>query len=252
MTTLVDCLPALRVADLRVQFPDGTVAVDGVSFDVAPGEVVSLVGPSGCGKSTLLRVAAGLERATSGEVALRTPGRLSMVPQDPTLLPWRTVRRNVDLLMELQGLERSERDRRTDEVLELVGLADAAGKRPRELSGGMRMRVSLARAMALEPDVVLLDEPFAAVDEMTRERLGEQLLRMLTRRGAAGVFVTHSVSEAVFLSHRVLVLGTRPGRVVHEVAVPLEHPRTATVRSSPAFARLAAEVRVALDLTVPA
>jgi len=243
--------PALSFADVSLVFPDGTAALDRITFQVEPAEVVSLVGPSGCGKSTLLRVAAGLTRPTGGAVLQGSSNGLAMVPQDPTLLPWRSVRRNIELLLELRGENRTQRAARVEEVLELVGLRSFAGHRPRELSGGMRMRVSVARALALQPDVVLLDEPFAAVDEMTRERLCEELLRLFAHRHTAGVFVTHSIAEAVFVSDRVLVLSARPGRIVQDIPVPLAHPRADDVRSSARFAEIAAQVRDALRQAVP-
>ena len=233
--------PLLALAGVGKRFADGTAALAGVDLAVAPGELVSVVGPSGCGKSTLLRIAAGLEAATEGTVRVRAE-RIGYVFQDPTLLPWRTVQGNVELLAELHGLPRAERRRLASEALRLVGLEGFAQHRPRALSGGMRMRVSLARSLTLEPELFLLDEPFGALDEITRQRLGDELLRLHAARGFAALLVTHSVSEAVFLSAKVVVLSGRPGRVLGEVAVPLAYPRPPKLRFSSDLARLAGQV----------
>jgi NitT/TauT family transport system ATP-binding protein len=178
--------PALRFDAVDKTFKDGTVALAGAQFAVAPGEFVSVVGPSGCGKSTLLRVASGLDTATGGTVHVRSTG-LAYVFQDPTLLPWRSVRHNVELLGELHGIAKPERRRRATEAIELVGLSGFEKHLPHELSGGMRMRTSLARSLTLEPDVFLFDEPFGALDEITRERLNDELLQLFTARGFAEV-----------------------------------------------------------------
>ena len=211
---------------------------------MAAGEFVSIVGPSGCGKSTLLRLASGLIAPTSGSIT-RT-GTVQFVFQDSTLLPWRSVRRNVSLNLELQKVVRAEIDERTDSALALVGLLDSAEKLPRQLSGGMKMRTSLARSLVCEPDMYLFDEPFAALDEFSRERLNVELRTMLSTRNAASLFVTHSIAEAVFLSHRVLVMSPRPGTIVREFAIPFGHDRQQDLRYSPEFARLSGEIAQSL------
>jgi NitT/TauT family transport system ATP-binding protein len=232
----------LTVSDVDHTYPDGTAALDGVSLRVAPGEFVSVVGPSGCGKSTLLRLAAGLLTPSAGTVE-RGAGSLGYVFQDPTLLPWRTVRRNVELAAELHRLPRAERRSRAESALDRVGLAGFAGARPGTLSGGMRMRVSLARALALRPDLFLFDEPFGALDEITRSRLGADLEGLFRADGFGALFITHSVVEAVTLSDRVLVMSARPGRLLAEVEIPLERPRA---RFGPEFGALAEKVSTAL------
>jgi NitT/TauT family transport system ATP-binding protein len=231
----------LEMADVERVFADGTAAVRDLDLRVRRGEFVSVVGPSGCGKSTLLRLIAGLEPATAGAVTV-APGRLGYVFQDPTLLPWRTVTRNVELLAELEGIPRAVRRRRVEQVLDLVGLTGFARARPAALSGGMRMRASLARSLVLEPELFLLDEPFGALDELTRERLNDELVALFTAGAFTALFVTHSIAEAVFLSSRVVVMSARPGRVVGEVAVPFPYPRPAHLRFTPEFGRLAGRV----------
>jgi NitT/TauT family transport system ATP-binding protein len=237
--------PVLRFDRVSKRFPDGTVALAGVDLSVAPGEFVSVVGPSGCGKSTLLRIASGLTPASDGEVAVHTD-KLGYVFQDPTLLPWRTVQANVELLAELDGLPKQERRRRADEAIRLVGLGDFARHRPRTLSGGMRMRVSLARSLTLQPGLFLFDEPFGALDEITRERLNDELLQLFLSQGFTALFVTHSVTEAVFVSTRVVVMSGRPGRVIGDFPVPFEYPRPPGLRFGEEFAHLAGEVSACL------
>jgi NitT/TauT family transport system ATP-binding protein len=231
----------LELRAVSKQFQNGTIAIAGVDLAVAPGELVSVVGPSGCGKSTILRIASGLTRPSAGIVSVATD-RIGHVFQDPTLLPWRTVQANVELLAELRGLPRAQRRRRADEAIDLVGLADFRGHRPRTLSGGMRMRVSLARSLTLAPELFLFDEPFGPLDEITRQRLGDELQLLYLAQKFAGVFVTHSVTEAVFLGDRVLVLSKRPGRIVADIPVSFDYPRPSAVRYSAEFARLAEEV----------
>jgi NitT/TauT family transport system ATP-binding protein len=226
-------------------FKDGTVAVEEFSTAVGPGEFVAIVGPSGCGKSTLLRIASGLTAASSGSVRVDQDS-LGYVFQDPTLLPWRTTLRNIELFAELHDMPKEERRRRAAEAIVLTGLEGFEAHRPRALSGGMRMRVSLARSLALQPSVFLFDEPFGALDEITRERLNGELLRIFEQQRFAGLLVTHSVSEAVYLSDRVLVMSPRPGRVVAEVAVPLERPRRDSLHFDPEFVRLTRTVSDAL------
>ena len=222
-------------------FPDGTQALDDVDLTVDSGEFVSVVGPSGCGKSTLLRLASGLDSPTSGQVDVASK-RVGFVFQDPTLLPWRTVRRNVELLAELEHLPKAQRRARVTEAIGLVGLTGFEKHRPRSLSGGMRMRTSLARSLVLQPDVFLFDEPFGALDEMTRERLNDELLALFADRGFAALFITHSVAEAVYLSTRVVVMSTRPGHILGDVSVPFGYPRQPDLRYSEEFAKVAGEV----------
>jgi NitT/TauT family transport system ATP-binding protein len=208
---------------------------------VDSGEFVSVVGPSGCGKSTLLRLASGLDSPTSGQVDVASK-RVGFVFQDPTLLPWRTVRRNVELLAELEHLPKAQRRARVTEAIGLVGLTGFEKHRPRSLSGGMRMRTSLARSLVLQPDVFLFDEPFGALDEMTRERLNDELLALFADRGFAALFITHSVAEAVYLSTRVVVMSTRPGHILGDVSVPFGYPRQPDLRYTEEFAKVAGEV----------
>ncbi|WP_246023965.1 ABC transporter ATP-binding protein [Nocardia yunnanensis] len=223
----------------------GVVALDGIELHVHRGEFVAVVGPSGCGKSTLLRLAAGLERPTSGSVAVHTDS-VGFIFQDATLLPWRKVLRNVELCAELRGTGRAERRTRATRALDAVGLADFAGKLPGQLSGGMRMRVSLARALALEPELMLLDEPFGALDEITRLGMQEELLRLYRDNAFTALFITHSVSEAVFLASRVVVMSARPGRIHEVIDIDLPYPRTRDLRYDPAFTDLAARVSASL------
>jgi NitT/TauT family transport system ATP-binding protein len=237
--------PALRLSGVGKVYADGTPALADVDLRVGAGEIVSVVGPSGCGKSTLLRLVAGLADASAGDVAVQRD-RLGFVFQDPTLLPWRTVRGNVELAGRLSGLDRRAARTRADEALALTGLDGFAGHLPRRLSGGMRMRVALARELATSPELFLLDEPFGALDELTRQRLDDELLRLHAERGFAALFVTHNVAEAVYLSDRVLVLSARPGRVVADVRVDLGRPRDRELRFDPAFVALTHEVTARL------
>jgi NitT/TauT family transport system ATP-binding protein len=225
-------------------YPDGTHALTNTSVSVAAGEFVSIVGPSGCGKSTLLRLASGLIPPTSGNTA--RAGTVQFVFQDSTLLPWRSVRRNISLNLELQKIEKTEVADRTNSALALVGLLDSAEKLPRQLSGGMKMRTSLARSLVCDPDMYLFDEPFAALDEFSRERLNIELRTILSTRNAASLFVTHSIAEAVFLSHRVLLMSPRPGTIVQEFAIPFGPDRQQDLRYSPEFARLSGEIAQSL------
>ena len=225
-------------------YPDGTQALLDTSVSVAAGEFVSIVGPSGCGKSTLLRMASGLIAQTSG--TLNRTGTVQFVFQDSTLLPWRTVRKNVALNLELQKVNQQIIDERTTAVLELVGLLDSAEKLPRQLSGGMKMRTSLARSLVCEPELYLFDEPFAALDEFSRERLNIELRTMLSTRNAGSIFVTHSIAEAVFLSHRVLVMSPRPGTIVKEFNIPFGQDRDQDLRYSSEFAHVSGEIAQSL------
>ena len=237
--SLVD--EALRFDHVSMVFPDGTHAVDDVSLSVKPGEFVTIVGPSGCGKSTLLRIASGLETNTSGTLFVLRKS-LGYVFQDATLLPWRTVGKNIELLAELQGIDKASRSRLVAATIDLVGLKGFEDKYPKQLSGGMRMRASLARSLVLEPKVFLFDEPFGALDEITRERLNGELLRLFQLEGFAALFITHSITEAVYLSTRVAVMSSRPGRILAEYDVPFPYPRTHDLRYEPAFAELSGEI----------
>lgn len=222
-------------------FPDGTHAVDGVTFDVHSGEFVTIVGPSGCGKSTLLRIASGLTDNTAGEVTVDREG-VGYVFQDATLLPWRTVQRNVELLAELGGVDRATRAERANANIDLVGLGGFADKYPKQLSGGMKMRASLARSLVLEPDVFLFDEPFGALDEITRERLNDELLSLFTQKRFGALFITHSIAEAVFLSTKVLVMSARPGQIVASFDIPFDYPRDPDIRFDAAFGDLSGQI----------
>jgi NitT/TauT family transport system ATP-binding protein len=226
-------------------FPDGTEAVRDVSFTLRRGEFLSVVGPSGCGKSTLLRMASGLGPHTSGEVECRIKN-IGYVFQDATLLPWRSVRRNVELLAELEGAPKEERLRIAAEAIRLVGLDGFENHYPKALSGGMRMRTSVARALTTKPPLFLLDEPFGALDEITRGTLNEELMRLFVSEQFAAIFITHSISEAVFLSSRLLVMSPRPGRIIAEFEIPFPYPRSPELRFDPAFGRLSSEVSHAL------
>jgi NitT/TauT family transport system ATP-binding protein len=242
--------------DVTKRFGSGPPVLDRINLSVARGEFVALIGPSGCGKSTLLRLIAGLTEISGGVLRLSNgddesgrPGsapELGFVFQDATLLPWLKVADNIELPQRLRGIPKATREARVQQALELVRLPDKAGAYPRELSGGQKMRVSLARALAREPSLLLLDEPFAALDEMTREHLNEELLAIRERSAWTAFFVTHSVAEAVFLSNRVVVLAANPGRVHAEIAVPLPYPRTAETRLSDRYHELATRVSRAL------
>jgi NitT/TauT family transport system ATP-binding protein len=243
--------PQIQPARLRFQgvtkrFDDGTEALRAITFSVSPGELVALVGPSGCGKSTLLRLASGLTAPTNGHIEVGT-GPVGYVFQDATLLPWRTVLGNVELLGQLHGVPKDERRRVALAAIQTVGLSGSEQKYPRALSGGMKMRVSLARALTMAPNVFLFDEPFGALDEITRQRLNEELLQLFQDRLFAALFVTHSVAEAVFLATRVLVMSGRPGAVMADISVPFGYPRKPELRYAAEFARLAGEVGAALQ-----
>jgi NitT/TauT family transport system ATP-binding protein len=222
-------------------FPDGTKAVRDVTFSLRRGEFLSVVGPSGCGKSTLLRMASGLGPHTSGEVD-RKVENIGYVFQDATLLPWRTVAKNVELFAELEGASGADRRRIAADAIRLVGLEGFEGHYPKALSGGMRMRTSVARALTMKPPLFLLDEPFGALDEITRGTLNEELMRLFVSEQFAAIFITHSISEAVYLSTRLLVMSPRPGWIVKEFEVPFPYPRSPELRFDPEFGRLAGDV----------
>ncbi len=233
--------PALSFNGVSMVYPDGTHALGETSFDVRPGEFVTVVGPSGCGKSTLLKIASGLHKPTTGAVEVDMK-KVGYVFQDATLLQWRTVQRNVELLAELGGIPKADRAQRASDAIKLVGLSGFEGKYPKQLSGGMKMRASLARTLVLDPSVFLFDEPFGAVDEITRERLNDEVISLFERQRFAGLFITHSIGEAVFLSTRVLVMSARPGRIVAEYTIPFEYPRSPELRFDPEFARISGEI----------
>ena len=244
---------SLRDVSLRFGGPtSGLVAVDGLSLEVPAGSFTVIIGPNGCGKSTLLRLVAGLLQPTSGEVTLEGAGpragdgRVGLAFQQPRLVPWRSTLDNVALPLEINGVAVAERRARGVAALERVGLAGAAALRPRELSGGMAQRAALARALIGEPPVLLLDEPFSALDALTRETFDAELQRLWLERRRTVILVTHSVSEAVSLADRIVVMTPRPGRVARVVEVDLPRPRTAELLGDPGAARLAAEVREAL------
>jgi NitT/TauT family transport system ATP-binding protein len=250
--------PALKFDGCGVTFrsPAGPIeAVRDVNLAVRPGEFVSLIGPSGCGKSTLLRLAAGLLAPTAGRAevlgappdAARRARRFGVVFQDPVLLPWRTLQQNVELPLELAGAPRPERRAAARRSIDLVGLAGFERARPSQLSGGMKQRAAIARALTLEPAVLLMDEPFAAVDELTRDRLNLELLDVWQRTGAAVLFVTHSIEEAVYLSDRVVALSRRPGRVAAVLEIDLPRPRALSVKRTPAAFEWTARARLALE-----
>ena len=235
----------LDFSNVSMTFPDGTKALDDVSLSVRAGEFVTVVGPSGCGKSTLLRIASNLE-TNPGGVCTVDRDSIGYVFQDATLMPWRTVRRNVELIAELHGVDRNERRTLASEAIELVGLTGFEDKYPRQLSGGMRMRASLARSLVMKPKVFLFDEPFGALDEITRERLNDEVLGLFGREGFAGMFITHSITEAVYMSTRVLVMSARPGRIVASFDVPFGYPRNHDLRYEPGFAELCGRISHAL------
>jgi NitT/TauT family transport system ATP-binding protein len=236
---------SLRFSGVSMTFPDGTRALDDVSFEVRRGELVTIVGPSGCGKSTVLRLAAGLLSGATGTIDM-VQGNVGYVFQDATLLPWRTVRRNVELFGELHGMDKAARADRAADAIDLVGLRGFENSYPGRLSGGMRMRVSLARSLTLNPELFFFDEPFGALDEITRQRLNDEVLRLFLHERFAGLFITHSIPEAVFLSTRVLVMSARPGHIVGEFEVPFGYPRDPDLRFDARFAELSGEVSHAL------
>ncbi len=257
MTDSAPRAPVVRLRSVDKQFAAGAGAVtalSGIDLTIAAGEFVSLIGPSGCGKSTLLRLIGDLTPPTRGSVEVngkpahqaRLGREYGMVFQAPVLFEWRTVEDNVKLPLELLGMDRSERDARAREMLDLVELGDFARHRPYQLSGGMQQRVAIARALALQPDILLMDEPFGALDEMTRERMNSEVLRIWRQTGTTVVFVTHSIPEAVFLSTRVVVMSARPGRITRVVDVPMPQPRNEETREDARYFRVVTEVREAL------
>jgi NitT/TauT family transport system ATP-binding protein len=237
----------IRAEDLGVLFGRESWTLDAINLDIDPGAFVALVGPSGCGKSTLLRCLAGLQQPSRGQLTIETTDRRSpqraYVFQDANLLHWRSARENVTLPLELAGSAAANRESAAARALQTAGLLAADfSKRPGMLSGGMRMRVSLARALVTEPDLMLLDEPFAALDDLSRQQLNDELIGLWEAEGWTTVFVTHNVAEAVYLSQRVLVMTRKPARIVADIAVPLAYPRTHQTRVAPEFVQLCAQV----------
>ncbi|MEY3166690.1 MAG: hypothetical protein RLZZ343_493 [Actinomycetota bacterium] len=238
---------ALRMTNISLTFADGTQALDNVNLNIQSGEFVTIVGPSGCGKSTLLRLASGLLTQTQGLCDVDRTS-LGYVFQDPTLLPWRTVRRNVELNAELAGMDKPSRQKAANVAIELVNLTGNEDKYPKQLSGGMKMRCSLARSLVLQPNLFLFDEPFAALDEITREHLNDELLHLFQVQNFASLFITHSIQEAVFLSTRVLVMSARPGRIIAEHAIDFPYPRHPDIRYQSDFAEICG--KISADLKV--
>jgi NitT/TauT family transport system ATP-binding protein len=236
---------ALAFDQVSLRFPDGVQALEDVTLSVKTGEFVSIVGPSGCGKSTLLRVASGLMRQTAGDVWVDRQ-QLGYTFQDATLLPWRKVQANVELLMELRGYSLTDRQKIAREQIDMVGLSGFEDYYPKSLSGGMRMRVSLARSLALNPNVFLFDEPFGALDEITRERLNDEVMALYLNQGFSGLFITHSIAEAVYLSNKVAVMSKRPGRIVEIFDVDFAYPREPDLRYTPEFSALCGEISKSL------
>ena len=241
-------MPIIEVSKLAKDFNAGRAvlrALADVSFSVEEGRFVTLVGPSGCGKSTLLQILAGLIGATSGQVLIEgkrisapMPDKIGMVFQDPTLLPWKTALANVEFPLDLRGVDRTLRRSRCSALLELVGLSEFADHYPHELSGGMRQRVAIARGLAQDPRLILMDEPFAALDEQTRTRMGHDLLDIWQKTGKTVFFITHSLTEAIYLSDVVLVMSPRPGRIIETIAIDFPRPRELDMIGSEAFGRI--------------
>ncbi len=247
--------PAVEILSVDKVFANGVRGLAPLSLRVEGGEFISLIGPSGCGKSTLLSLMANLEKPTDGRILWWRKGfdavggegrRLSIVFQDATLMPWARIATNVRLPLDLAGLPRAEADKRVADALALVGLADRARHYPRQLSGGMRMRASIARALVTEPNLLLMDEPFGALDEFTRNRLDADLASLWWRRRFAVVFVTHSIYEAAFLSTRIVLMAANPGRIFREIVVPDPFPRGDAFRASAGFVELCRTLSVAL------
>ena len=246
-------MSVVQIKDVTKAFGE-TTALQGIDLEIEPGEFVSLIGPSGCGKSTLLRIIGDLVQATAGEVTVngkpaeraRLDRDYGMVFQAPVLFDWRSVEDNVKLPLEILGKPKEWRAKRAKEMLDLVDLGEFTRHMPYQLSGGMQQRVAIARALSFEPRILLMDEPFGALDEMTRERLNDEVLRIWEQTGTTIVFVTHSIPEAVYLSSRVVVMSPRPGRITKVVDIGLPRPRTDEVRESEAYFALITEVREAL------
>jgi NitT/TauT family transport system ATP-binding protein len=249
-------VPEIEIAGVSKQYGNARAVLQSIDLKIGKREFVSIIGSSGCGKSTILKLIAGLAVPTTGTIRVdgmppqNARESISFVFQDATLLPWRTVQQNIGLGLELEHVPGDRREKEIAALLDLVGLIHVARAYPRELSGGMRMRVSIARALATNPRLMLLDEPFAALDEMSRDRLNEEILRLRAEQNWTAVFVTHSVSEAVFLSDRIVVLAPNPGRVHAEFQVELPAPRTSAIRNSPEFDAIVSRVSHTLRETL--
>jgi NitT/TauT family transport system ATP-binding protein len=245
-------VPEVELAGVSKRYGNGAAVLEDITLTITKGEFVSFIGPSGCGKSTLLKLISGLAIPSEGTIRVNgmTPNHaretVSYIFQDATLLPWRTVRQNVGLALELEGVIRYGREKRIATMLDLVGLHAVADAYPRQLSGGMKMRVSIARALTTNPRLLLMDEPFAALDEMSRDRMNEEILRLRAEQKWTAVFVTHSVAEAVFLSTRIVVLSSNPGRGYATMSIDLPQPRISSLRTAPEFETLVAQVSQAL------
>lgn len=241
----------IRLKNIGMEYQNGVTALTNVSIDIKKGEFVSLLGPSGCGKTTLLRIIADLLKPTSGEVTVggetpteaRLKRKYGIVFQSPVLYDWRTVKKNVILPMEILKVPKADREERAMQMLELVGLTDFADRYPKQLSGGMQQRVGIARALAIQPEILLMDEPFSALDEFTREKLHEDLLRIWRKTDKTIVFVTHNIAESVFLSDRVCVLSPHPGRLSALIDIDLPRPRTAEIKNTIEFTDYVAKIR---------
>ena len=251
----VPAVPAVEVLSAEKTYPNGTQALLPVDLSIAEGEFVTLLGPSGCGKSTLLKMVAGMLEPSDGRLLVwrkpvaqlhDCPHKLSFVFQSPTLMPWASVQTNVRLPLDLAGVPRKEADARVMESLALVGLEKFAGALPRALSGGMQMRVSIARGLVTQPELLLMDEPFGALDEITRHKLDADLLELWRKKKLTVIFVTHSIHEAVFLSSRVVMMAARPGRVVEQFQIDEPYPRSADFMVTPEFARHAKRLQDSL------
>jgi NitT/TauT family transport system ATP-binding protein len=233
--------PIVKFTSLQKRYGDGPLVLDGINLQVQPGDFITFIGPSGCGKSTVLKLVSGLSPWTVGELSVagvkprQARDRQAFIFQDATLLPWLTARHNVELPLRLRRVPAEARAAKARQMLELVGLDSASDYYPRQLSGGMKMRVSIARALTLAPQLLLLDEPFGALDEMTRNRLNEELLALRVQAPFTAMFVTHSVAEAVFLSNRIVVMAANPGRLHAEVRVGFPYPREPELRARPEF-----------------
>jgi NitT/TauT family transport system ATP-binding protein len=239
--------PVVEILSAEKIFANGTRGLDPIDLTIREGEFVSLIGPSGCGKSTLLKLVAGLSEPTDGKLVwwrggfdqVGQPGRqMSFVFQDPTLMPWSRVETNVRLPLDLAGKSKADANQRVDAALDTVGLSDYRRHFPRQLSGGMRMRASIARALVTDPNLLLMDEPFGALDEFTRNKLDSDLVSLWFGKSLSVIFVTHSIYEAIFLSTRIVVMAARPGRVFGEMTISEPHPRDDTFRTSQRFAQL--------------